>query len=165
MLSACTTNIIFLHFFILILFRKQWTLVSFSCSFLIPPVTLSPSDHNVPQMHVCSTNGPVHVSQKLTLLYYSFSLPVSSTGPYQQVETQIDNNSVVSARELYRPSDRRLSAKLVPTFADRWYYVVNMTNPYANILGFSSPEPILFLPSSSSVVLTRLSGPRFRPKR
>jgi hypothetical protein len=25
-----------------------------------------------------------------------------------------------SANELYRPSDRRLSAKLVPTFGDRW---------------------------------------------
>jgi hypothetical protein len=28
---------------------------------------------------------------------------------------------------------------------------------------FSRPEPLLFLPSSSSVVLTRLSGPRSRP--
>jgi hypothetical protein len=28
---------------------------------------------------------------------------------------------------------------------------------------FSSPEPLLFLPSSSSIVLTRLSGPRSRP--
>jgi hypothetical protein len=27
----------------------------------------------------------------------------------------------------------------------------------------SRPEPLLFLPSSSSVVLTRLSGPRSRP--
>jgi hypothetical protein len=28
---------------------------------------------------------------------------------------------------------------------------------------FSRPEPLLFLPNSSSIVLTRLSGPRFRP--
>jgi hypothetical protein len=28
---------------------------------------------------------------------------------------------------------------------------------------FSRPEPLLFLPSSSSIVLTRLSGPRSRP--
>jgi hypothetical protein len=32
--------------------------------------------------------------------------------------------------------------------------------PYSR---FSRPEPLLFLPSSSSVVLTRLSGPRSRP--
>jgi hypothetical protein len=35
-----------------------------------------------------------------------------------------------SASELYRPSDRRLSAKLVPTFADRGCHVVSVTNPY-----------------------------------
>jgi hypothetical protein len=31
----------------------------------------------------------------------------------------------MSASELYRPSDHLLSAKLVPTFADRGYHVVN----------------------------------------
>jgi hypothetical protein len=33
-------------------------------------------------------------------------------------------------------SDRRLSAKLVPTFADRGCHVVSMTDPYGRILGF-----------------------------
>jgi hypothetical protein len=41
-----------------------------------------------------------------------------------------------SANELYRLSDRRLLAKLVPTFADRGCHVVSMTNPYGRILGF-----------------------------
>jgi hypothetical protein len=41
-----------------------------------------------------------------------------------------------SAIELYRPNDRRLSAKLVPTFADRGCHVVSVTYPYASILGF-----------------------------
>jgi hypothetical protein len=41
-----------------------------------------------------------------------------------------------SANELYRPSDRRLSAKLVTTFADRECHVVSATNPYGRILGF-----------------------------
>jgi CBS-domain-containing membrane protein len=41
-----------------------------------------------------------------------------------------------SASELYRPSDRRLSEKLVPTFADRGCHVVNVTDPYGRILGF-----------------------------
>jgi hypothetical protein len=35
-----------------------------------------------------------------------------------------------SASELYRPSDRRLSAKLVPTLADTGCRVVSATNPY-----------------------------------
>jgi hypothetical protein len=34
-----------------------------------------------------------------------------------------------SANELNRPSDRRLSAKLVPTFADRGCRVVSVTDP------------------------------------
>jgi CBS-domain-containing membrane protein len=41
-----------------------------------------------------------------------------------------------SASELYRPSVRRLSAKLVPTFAERGYHVVSVTDPYGRILGF-----------------------------
>jgi hypothetical protein len=41
-----------------------------------------------------------------------------------------------SASELYRPSDLRLSAKLVPTFADRGRHVVSVTDTYGRILGF-----------------------------
>jgi hypothetical protein len=41
-----------------------------------------------------------------------------------------------SARELYRQGDRRLSAKWLPTFADRGCHVVSVTNPYGRILGF-----------------------------
>jgi hypothetical protein len=41
-----------------------------------------------------------------------------------------------STSELYRPSDYGMSAKLVPTFADRGYHVVTVTDPYGRILGF-----------------------------
>jgi hypothetical protein len=41
-----------------------------------------------------------------------------------------------SESELYRPSDRRLSAKLVPTFAHKGYRVVIVTDSYGRILGF-----------------------------
>jgi hypothetical protein len=41
-----------------------------------------------------------------------------------------------SASELYRQSDRRSSAKLVPTSADRGCHVVCVTDPYGRILGF-----------------------------
>jgi hypothetical protein len=66
-----------------------------------------------------------------------------------------------SASDLYRPSDRHLSVKLVPTFADRVCGVVSATDPRGRILEFT-PEPLLFLPSSSSTVpdprLLRQSG-------
>jgi hypothetical protein len=41
-----------------------------------------------------------------------------------------------SASELYRPSDRRLLAKLVSSFADRGCDVVNVMDLYGHILGF-----------------------------
>jgi hypothetical protein len=41
-----------------------------------------------------------------------------------------------SASELFRPSDRRLSAKFVPNFADRGCHVISVTDPYGRILGF-----------------------------
>jgi hypothetical protein len=41
-----------------------------------------------------------------------------------------------SASELYRPSDRRLSAKWLPTFADRGLHEVRVTDPNGRILGF-----------------------------
>jgi hypothetical protein len=40
-----------------------------------------------------------------------------------------------SASELYRPSGCRLSAKFMPTFADRGR-VVSVTDPHGRILGF-----------------------------
>jgi hypothetical protein len=41
-----------------------------------------------------------------------------------------------SASDLYRPSDRRLSAKLVQTFVERGFHVVSVTDPYNHNLGF-----------------------------
>jgi hypothetical protein len=66
-----------------------------------------------------------------------------------------------SANKPYRPS--RFSAKLVPTFPDRGVSRGERgrsPRPYSRI---SRPEPLLYLPSSSSIVFKRLSGPRSRP--
>jgi hypothetical protein len=41
-----------------------------------------------------------------------------------------------SASEIYRPSDRCLSAKWLPTFADRGCHVVSVTDPHCHILNF-----------------------------
>jgi hypothetical protein len=40
-----------------------------------------------------------------------------------------------SASKLYRPSGHRLSAKLVPTFADKGFRMVSVMDPYNRILG------------------------------
>jgi hypothetical protein len=82
--------------------------------------------------------------------------------------------------KLYRQSDRRLSAKLVPTFADRWCHVVSVTDPYGRILGSldrsryfffqiapqlysqgwmcAVPDPLLVIKSRSAQNQTRTSG-------
>jgi hypothetical protein len=49
-----------------------------------------------------------------------------------------------SASELYRPSDRRLSAKLAPTLADRGCHVVSETDPYGRILEFLDRSSYVF---------------------
>jgi hypothetical protein len=50
-----------------------------------------------------------------------------------------------SASELYRPRDRRLSANLVPTVADRGCHVVSVTDPYGHILNFQDRSRYIFL--------------------
>jgi hypothetical protein len=45
-----------------------------------------------------------------------------------------------STNELYRPSDRSLPAKLVPTLSDRGCRVVSATDPHARNLGFLDPK-------------------------
>jgi hypothetical protein len=49
-----------------------------------------------------------------------------------------------SESELYQLNDRRLSAKLVPTFADRGSHVVSVTDPCSRILGFLDLSRYLF---------------------
>jgi hypothetical protein len=58
----------------------------------------------------------------------------SSSGTYVYrylFSTWTELRGRLSARELYRTSDRRMSAKLVPTFADRGCRVVSATDPYS----------------------------------
>jgi hypothetical protein len=62
-----------------------------------------------------------------------------------------------SARELYRPSDRR------QLFADRELSRSQRGRSPTAVISIFRPEPLLFLLSSSSIVLTRLSGLRARP--
>jgi CBS-domain-containing membrane protein len=47
-----------------------------------------------------------------------------------------DLRGLESASKLYRTNNHRLSANLVPTFADRGCHVVSVMEPYGRILGF-----------------------------
>jgi hypothetical protein len=59
-----------------------------------------------------------------------------------------------SESELYQPSNRRLSAKIVPTFADIGCHVVSITDPYDRILGFLDRRRSFFSNSSSMMEST-----------
>jgi hypothetical protein len=61
-----------------------------------------------------------------------------SVGIFIQGLRQLKNQTPwpESASELYRQSDRRLSVKLVPTFADKRCHVVSAADPYGRNLGF-----------------------------
>jgi hypothetical protein len=49
-----------------------------------------------------------------------------------------------SASEIYLPSDRRLSAKIEPTFRDRGCHVVSVTDPYGHTLVFLARSRYFF---------------------
>jgi hypothetical protein len=68
-----------------------------------------------------------------------------------------------SASELYRQHDRRLSAMLVPKFADTGCHVVGVTNAYGRNFGPLYRRRYFFFQVAPQFVLTRLSGPRYRP--
>jgi hypothetical protein len=57
-------------------------------------------------------------------LFLSLQTPANKKTPWPE-----------SASELYLPSDRRLSANLVPTFADRACHMGSVTNPQGRNLG------------------------------
>jgi hypothetical protein len=55
---------------------------------------------------------------------------------YEQINKRKQAPWPESARELYRPRDRRLLAMLVPNFAEIGCHEVSVTDPYDRILGF-----------------------------
>jgi hypothetical protein len=59
---------------------------------------------------------------KVNLLLFSFKLAVN---PWPE-----------SASELYWPSDRCMSVKLVPTFVERGCHAVSVTDSYSHIISF-----------------------------
>jgi hypothetical protein len=80
--------------------------------------------------------SPIVVSAlKMEAAYFSEML-VFSTKARGNSKLKLKTPWSESASELYRPSDRRLSAKWLPTFADKGCHVVSVADPYGRILGF-----------------------------
>jgi hypothetical protein len=73
-------------------------------------------------------------------------------------------NSVVLVRKRTIPTEQPQPAgEVSANLADRGCRVVSAMDPHGRNLGFLDLEPLLFHSSSSSVILTRLSGPCSRP--
>jgi hypothetical protein len=68
-------------------------------------------------------------------LLHTHHHPPSGAGTVGQIVAEVSSGFSLNppkkknASELYRPSDRRLSAKLVPIFADRGCHLVRVTRP------------------------------------
>jgi hypothetical protein len=75
----------------------------------------------------------------IALLYQASNFDPSVFQPVASRYTDYKETSTPwpeSATHVYRPSDSRSLAKLVPTFAGRGCHVVSVTDPYGRILGF-----------------------------
>jgi hypothetical protein len=102
-------------------------------SFIVPPVPYQTkvSDYFFPEflvllLHSFTSHFAIPLNYKMPIMQATLCL-------WHRTFKQKNKNSVawVRKRELYRPSDRRLSAKLVPNLADRGCRVVGATNPTA----------------------------------
>jgi hypothetical protein len=60
------------------------------------------------------------------------------------IRKKLETSWPKSASELYRTSERRLSAKLVPVFAVRSCHIVSVTDPHRKYSRFSRLELLLF---------------------
>jgi hypothetical protein len=76
----------------------------------------------MPEMNMSSITSS---SENYSLELYSTATKTKRKTPWLE-----------SASELYRPSDQRLLAKLVTTFADGGCHMVSVTDPYGLILAF-----------------------------
>jgi hypothetical protein len=81
---------------------------------------------------------------------------VSVPDPYGSILGFLDRSryfffQVASQLYSYRPSDRRLSAKLVSTFADRGCHVVSVPDPYGSILCFLDRSRYFFFQVASQL--------------
>jgi hypothetical protein len=97
-------------------------------------------------LHI-NTSQPITLSQSIML---TITYLANST-----IHKKKKLNSVASVRERTIPPERSpLVGEVVPTFADREVSSGQRDGSPQPYSRFSRPEPLLFLPSSSSIILT-----------
>ena len=115
------------------------------------------------EVNIFNTTKRTHTQKKREFCILRLSFKSLFVGPNIFLCSLFSKDFKTGSFLLYRQSGRRRSAKLVPTFADR-----GVSRGQRN----GSPRPFIsvfwtgattFYSSSSSIDLTRLSGPRSRP--
>jgi hypothetical protein len=142
---------------------KYWDGSQFQSRYCVPLMQPSRPAFNIIKFLYCKAiNLPSHIMQsKVNSEKRPRTLSQETTSNHSNVFTFKSPWSLVRNRTI-PTSDRRLSAKLVPTFADRGCRVVSATDPRP-LFRFSWPEPLLFHSSSSrlhfhAALITRTSG-------
>jgi hypothetical protein len=84
----------------------------------------------------------IFLRSKFVILAMKYMTEQKLSNPFLKEKRLICKRKVLQkkwpkfASELYRPSDRCLSANLVPTFAGGGCHMVSMMDPYGRVLGF-----------------------------
>jgi hypothetical protein len=89
--------------------------------------------HNLQNQRWTVNSNEVHMFPTLCpLLFCTHQWPLLAFFPDMNKLIKTKNSVAFSPQVNYtdRPSDRRMSAKLLPTFADRGCRVVSATDPY-----------------------------------
>jgi hypothetical protein len=88
---------------------------------------------------------PTYVSDILSFLFFVHYTRISHEYHTDRTLMGLTSKTKIHGlSELYRLSDHRLSAKLVPTFEDRGCHVVSVTDPYGRILAFLDRSSYFF---------------------
>jgi hypothetical protein len=119
--ATCHSHLILPYLSILIMLGEEYKLrSSLLCSLPQPPF------NSFSSVQIFSS---APFSQTLSVCVPNFQKP-----SFSPIQKKIPWSE--SASELYRPGDRRLSAKWLPTCADRRCHVVSVTDPCGRNLGF-----------------------------
>jgi hypothetical protein len=85
------------------------------------------------------------MKENKTMFMNQFLTPITASANFlQYIIISVQTLWPESASKLYRLSNRCLSLKLEPTFADRGCHVVSMTDPYGRFLDFYTGATIFF---------------------
>jgi hypothetical protein len=152
-------------------------LMPFHLSFIWYRVTV---DRHEPNLKICQITKITNITE-ICSVPSEIKRSDRQTSPFCQMKLkQKKTPRPQSASEVCRPSDSRLSAKVVSTFADRGCHVVSAADPHGRVLGFLDrsrcfffqaaphlysrgwvdpfPDPLLLRKSGSAGNRTRSSG-------